>query len=107
MKLHKILTEKIIIFIFTYWAEDGFSVISKCTVYTSTEGSGIKYVMFYDNWGEYLPNGKQSGWQRDNSVRYVAFIATTQKKIITILESLLSIYIIYHVYNTKSIFNYR
>ncbi len=41
----------------------------KCTIHTSTEGSGIKNIMFYDNWGGYSPNGNQSGWQRDNYVR--------------------------------------
>jgi hypothetical protein len=45
--------------------------------------------MFYDNWGGYLPNGNQAGWQRDNNVRYMTFITTTQKNIITILENLL------------------
>ena len=77
------------IFNLTSWAEDGFSIINKCTVYTSTEGSGIKYIMFYDNWGGYLPNGNQAGWQRDNNVRYMTFITTSQKNIITILENLL------------------
>ena len=77
------------VFNLTSWAEDGFSIINKCTVYTSTEGSGIKYIMFYDNWGGYLPNGNQAGWQRDNNVRYMTFITTTQKNIITILENLL------------------
>jgi hypothetical protein len=77
------------IFNLTSWAEDGFSIINKCTVYTSTEGSGIKYIMFYDNWGGYLPNGNQTGWQQDNNVRYMTFITTSQKNIITILENLL------------------
>jgi hypothetical protein len=45
--------------------------------------------MFYDNWGGYLPNGNQSEWQRDNSVRYMTFVTTTQKNIITISENLL------------------
>jgi hypothetical protein len=63
-----------------------FSIINKCTVYTLTEGSGIKYIMFYDKWGGYLSNGNQSGWQRDNNVRYMTFITTTQKNIITNLE---------------------
>ena len=70
------------------WKMD-FSITNKCTLYTSSEGSGIKYIMFYDNWGGYLPNGNQSGWQRDNNVRYMTFITTTQKNIITILENLL------------------
>ena len=61
------------VFNLTSWAEDGFSIINKCTVYTSSEGPGIKYIMFYDNWGGYLPNGNQSGWQRDNSSRYMTF----------------------------------
>jgi hypothetical protein len=52
--------------------------------------------MFYDNWVGYLPNGNQSGWQRNNNVRYMTFIATTQKNIITILENLSQIYIIYY-----------
>ncbi len=42
--------------------------------------------MFYDNWGGYLLNGNQSGWQRDNNVRYMTFRTTTQKNIITILK---------------------
>jgi len=45
--------------------------------------------MFYDNWGGYLPNGNQTGWQQDNNVRYMTFITTSQKNIITILENLL------------------
>ena len=45
--------------------------------------------MFYDNWGGYLPNGNQTGWQRDNSPRYMTFLTTTSKNIITILENLL------------------
>ena len=77
------------IFNLTSWSEDQFSIINKCTVYTSSEGTGIKYIMFYDNWGLYLSNGNQSGWQRDNSVRYMTFITATQKNIITILENLL------------------
>ena len=62
------------VFNLTSWSEDAFSLISKCTVYTSSEGSGLKYIMFNDNWGSYLPNGNQSGWQRDNSNRYMTFI---------------------------------
>jgi hypothetical protein len=77
------------VFNLTSWAEDGFSIINKCTVYTSSEGPGIKYIMFYDNWGGYLPNGNQTGWQRDNSPRYMTFLTTTSKNIITILENLL------------------
>ena len=77
------------VFNLTSWSEDAFSLISKCTVYTSSEGSGLKYIMFNDNWGSYLPNGNQSGWQRDNSNRYMTFITTTPKHIITILENLL------------------
>ena len=77
------------IFNLTSWAEDGFSIINKCTVYISSQGSGIKYIMFYDNWGSYLPNGNQSGWQRDTNTAYMSFISTTQKNIITILENLL------------------
>ena len=34
------------VFNLTSWAEDGFSIINKCTVYTSSEGPGIKYIMF-------------------------------------------------------------
>ena len=45
--------------------------------------------MFYDNWGAYLSNGNQSGWQRDTSIQYMTFITPTQKNIITILENLL------------------
>jgi hypothetical protein len=77
------------IFNLTSWAEDGFSIINKCTVYISSEGSGIKYIMFYDNWGAYLSNGNQSGWQRDNSTSYMTFVTSTSKDIITILENLL------------------
>ena len=77
------------IFNLTSWAEDGFSIINKCTVYISSQGSGIKYIMFYDNWGSYLPNGNQSGWQRDTNTAYMSFISSTQKNIITILENLL------------------
>ncbi len=64
----------------------GFSVINKCTVFTSTEGSGIKYIMFYANWGGFLPNGNQSGWERADNVRYMTFITTAQKNIRKILE---------------------
>jgi hypothetical protein len=77
------------IFNLTSWAEDGFSIINKCTVYISSQGTGIKYIMFYDNWGAYLSNGNQSGWQRDTSIQYMTFITPTQKNIITILENLL------------------
>jgi hypothetical protein len=77
------------IFNLTSWAKDSFSIINKCTVYTSSDGSGLKYMMFYDNWGAYFPNGNQSGWQRDSSVRYMTFITLTPKSIITILEKLL------------------
>ena len=63
------------VFNLTSWAEDGFSIINKCTVYTTSEGSGIKYIMFYDNWGACLSNGNQSGWQRDNSTRYMTFMS--------------------------------
>ena len=77
------------IFNLTSWAEDGFSIINKCTVYISSQSPGIKYIMFYDNWGAYLSNGNQSGWQRDNSTRYMTFVSATQKNIITILENLL------------------
>jgi hypothetical protein len=77
------------VFNLTSWSEDGFSIINKCTVYTTSEGSGIKYIMFYDNWGAYLSNGNQSGWQRDNSIRYMTFMTSTSKNIITILENLL------------------
>jgi hypothetical protein len=77
------------VFNLTSWAEDGFSIINKCTVYTTSEGSGLKYIMFYDNWGGYLSNGNQSGWQRDNSTRYMTFMTSTSKNIITILENLL------------------
>jgi len=73
----------------TSWAEDGFSIINKCTVYISSEGSGIKYIMFYDNWGAYLSNGNQSGWQRDNIIGYMTFVTSTSKDIITIFENLL------------------
>ena len=45
--------------------------------------------MFYDNWGGYLSNGNQSGWQRDNSTSYMTFMTSTSKNIITILENLL------------------
>jgi hypothetical protein len=75
------------VFNLTSWAEDGFSIINKCTVYISSEG--VKYIMFYDNWGGYLSNGNQSGWQRDNSTRYMTFMTSTSKNIITILENLL------------------
>jgi hypothetical protein len=75
------------VFNLTSWAEDGFSIINKCTVYTSSEG--VKYIMFYDNWGAYLSNGNQSGWQRDNSIRYMTFMTSSSKNIITILENLL------------------
>ena len=77
------------VFNLTSWAEDGFSIINKCTVYISSQSPGIKYIMFYDNWGSYLSNGNQSGWQRDNSTRYMTFVSATQKNIITILENLL------------------
>ena len=77
------------IFNLTSWAEDSFSIINKCTIYISSEGSGIKYIMFYDNWGAYLSNGNQSGWQRDNSTSYMTFVTSTSKDIITILENLL------------------
>ena len=77
------------IFDLTSWSEDAFSIINKCTVYISSQSPGIKYIMFYDNWGIYLSNGNQSGWQRDNSTRYMTFISATQKNIITILENLL------------------
>ena len=77
------------IFNLTSWAEDAFSIINKCTVYISSQSPGIKYIMFYDNWGAYLSNGNQSGWQRDNSTRYMTFVSATQKNIITILENLL------------------
>ena len=77
------------IFNLTSWAEDGFSIINKCTVYISSEGSGIKYIMFYDNWGAYLSNGNQSGWQRDNIIGYMTFVTSTSKDIITIFENLL------------------
>ena len=77
------------IFNLTSWAEDGFSIINKCTVYISSQSRGIKYIMFYDNWGAYLPNGNQSGWQRDNIIGYMTFISATQKNIVTILENLL------------------
>ena len=77
------------VFNLTSWAEDGFSIINKCTVYISSEGTGIKYIMFYDNWGVYLPNGNQSGWQRDESTTHMTFLTTSQKKIITIFENLL------------------
>ena len=77
------------IFNLTSWAEDSFSIINKCTIYISSEGSGIKYIMFYDNWGGYLSNGNQSGWQRDNSTSYMTFMTSTSKNIITILENLL------------------
>ena len=73
----------------TSWAEDGFSIINKCTVYISSQSPGIKYIMFYDNWGLYLSNGNQSGWQRDTSIRYMTFVTATQKNIVTILEKLL------------------
>jgi len=77
------------IFNLTSFSEDGFSIINKCTVYISSQGSGIKYIMFYDNWGGYLPNGNQTGWQRDTNTLYMSFISNTQKNIITILENLL------------------
>jgi hypothetical protein len=77
------------IFNLTSWAEDAFSIINKCTVYISSQSPGIKYIMFYDNWGVYLSNGNQSGWQRDTSTRYMTFVSATQKNIITILENLL------------------
>jgi hypothetical protein len=77
------------IFNITSWAEDAFSIINKCTVYISSQSPGIKYIMFYDNWGAYLSNGNQSGWQRDTSIRYMTFVTATQKNIITILENLL------------------
>jgi hypothetical protein len=73
----------------TSWAEDAFSIINKCTVYITSQSPGIKYLMFYDNWGMYLPNGNLSGWQRDTSTRYMTFVSTSQKNIITILENLL------------------
>ena len=73
----------------TSWAEDGFSIINKCTVYITSQYLGIKYLMFYDNWGVYLSNGNQSGWQTDTSTRYMTFVTATQKNIITILENLL------------------
>jgi len=76
------------IFNLTSWAEDAFSIINKCTVYISSQSPGIKYIMFYDNWGVYLSNGNQSGWQRDTSTRYMTFVSATQKNIITILENL-------------------
>jgi hypothetical protein len=41
------------VFDVTSWAEDGFSIINKCTVYTSSEGSGIKYIMFYEKYHFY------------------------------------------------------
>jgi hypothetical protein len=75
------------IFNFTSWSEDAFSIINKCTVYISSQG--YKNIMFYDNWGAYLPNGNQSGWQRDTSTRYMTFITTAQKNIITIMENIL------------------
>ena len=77
------------IFNLTSWAEDAFSIINKCTVYISSQSPGLKYIMFYDNWGVYLSNGNQSGWQRDTSTRYMTFVSATQKNIITILENLL------------------
>ena len=77
------------VFNLTSFSEDAFSIINKCTVYTTSEGSGLKYIMFYDNWGAYLSNGNQSGWQRDNSTRYMTFMTSTSKNIITILENLL------------------
>ena len=77
------------IFNLTSWSEDAFAIINKCTVYISSEGSGIKYIMFYDNWGAYLSNGNQSGWQRDNSTGYMTFMTSSSKNIITILENLL------------------
>jgi cytoskeletal protein CcmA (bactofilin family) len=77
------------IFNLTSWAEDGFSIINKCTVYISSQSPGIKYIMNQDNWGAYLSNGNQSGWQIDNSTRYMTFVTATQKNIITILENLL------------------
>ena len=67
------------IFNLTSWSEDAFTIINKCTVYISSEGSGIKYIMFYDNWGAYLSNGNQSGWQRDNSIGYMTFMTSTSK----------------------------
>jgi len=77
------------IFNLTSWAEDSFSIINKCTVYISSQSPGIKFIMFYDNWGPYLPNGNQSGWQRDTSTRYMTFITTAQKNIVTIMENIL------------------
>ena len=77
------------IFNLTSWAEDGFSIINKCTVYISSQGSGIKYIMFYDNWGSYLANGNKSGWQRDTSTTPMKFLCASQKSIMTNLESLL------------------
>ncbi len=62
------------IFNLTSWAEDSFSIINK-----SSQSPGIKYIMFYENWGVYLSNGNQSGRQRDTRVRYMTFVTATQK----------------------------
>ncbi len=60
--------------------------------------------MFNDNWGVYLSNGNQSGWQRNSSTRYMTFVTATQKNIISILEIYYR-YISYNVYNSNTEFN--
>ncbi len=68
----------------TSWSEDSFSIrMNVLFMYLhNLQASNILCFMLIGLCGVYLSNGKQSGWQRDNSTRYMTFITATQKKIL-------------------------
>ncbi len=80
--------------------------MNKRTVCKSSQSLGIKYIMFFDNWGVYVSNGIQSGWQRDNRTMYMTFVTAEQNSITTILEEK-NRYIFYKVYISSTELNNR